>query len=64
MQNLKLFEGGHFTVSKQGQLKNRLSRWSALTRQPIPELDETRLRKGRDVLCWLDQQLSQIEFSL
>jgi adenosylhomocysteine nucleosidase len=54
----------HFTASEQGQLKNRLSRWSALTRQPIPEFDETRLRRGKDVLGWLDQQLSQIEFSL
>jgi adenosylhomocysteine nucleosidase len=63
-QFAELTQRYHFTASEQGQLKNRLSRWSALTRQPIPEFDEARLRKGKDVLGWLDQQLSQIEFSL
>jgi len=63
-QFAELTQRYHFTASEQGQLKNRLSRWSALTRQPIPEFDETRLRKGKDVLRWLDQQLSKIEFSL
>jgi len=53
-----------FTVSEQGQLKNRLSRWAALTHNQIPELDEAQLRKGKDVLCWLDQQINKIEFSL
>ena len=60
----ELIQRYHFTASEQGQLKNRLSRWSALTQQQIPELDETRLRKGKDVLFWLDQQISQIEFFL
>ena len=60
----ELIQRYHFTASEQGQLKSRLSRWSALTQQQIPAFDETRLHKGRDVLCWLDQQLSQIEFSL
>jgi adenosylhomocysteine nucleosidase len=60
----ELIQRYHFTASEQGQLKNRLSRWSALTRQPIPAFDETRLRKGKDILGWLDQQLSKIEFSL
>ena len=63
-QFAELTQRYHFTASEQGQLKNRLSRWSALTQQQIPEFDETRLRKGKDVLCWLDQQLSKIEFSL
>jgi adenosylhomocysteine nucleosidase len=60
----ELVQRYHFTASEQGQLKNRLSRWSALTQQQILEFDEARLHKGRDVLCWLDQQLSQIEFFL
>jgi adenosylhomocysteine nucleosidase len=60
----ELIQRFHFTASEQGQLKNRLSRWTALTRKKIPELDDSQLRKGRDVLVWLDQQLSQIEFSL
>ncbi|MGZ4980037.1 MAG: 5'-methylthioadenosine/S-adenosylhomocysteine nucleosidase family protein [Methylobacter sp.] len=60
----QLIQRYHFTASEQGQLKSRLSRWSVLTQQQIPEFDETQLRKGKDVLCWLDQQLSKIEFSL
>lgn len=60
----QLIQRYHFTVSEQGQLKNRLSRWAALTRDQIPELDETLPRKGKDVLCWLDQQLGQLEFTL
>lgn len=54
----------HFTVSEQGQLKNRLSRWSVLTHQQALELDETRFHKGKDVLFWLDQQISKVEFCL
>ena len=54
----------HFTVSEQGQLKSQLSRWAALTHNQAPEFDETRLHKGKDVLLWLDQQISKIEFSL
>jgi nucleoside phosphorylase len=53
-----------FTVSEQGQLKNQLSRWATLTDKQAPEFDETRLHKGKDVLLWLDQQISKIEFSL
>jgi hypothetical protein len=60
----------HFTINEQGQLKNRLSRWAILTHNAqITEFDgnqfdESRFRKGKDILCWLDQQLSQIEFVL
>ncbi|MGZ8157192.1 MAG: phosphorylase family protein [Methylobacter sp.] len=54
----------HFTVSEQGQLKNQLSRWAVLSPIQAPEFDETQLHKGKDVLCWLDQQLSKIEFCL
>ncbi|HEY8035058.1 MAG TPA: hypothetical protein VIF37_05675 [Methylobacter sp.] len=54
----------HFTVSEQGQLKNQLSRWAALTHNQALEFDETRLHKGKDVLLWLDQQISKIEFCL
>lgn len=60
----QLIQRYHFTASELGQLKNRLSRWAILTNDPLPELNETQLHKGKDVLCWLDQQLSQIEFSL
>ena len=54
----------HFTVSEQGQLKNRLSRWAALTDAAVPEFDETCLHKSKDVLFWLDQQINKIEFRL
>jgi adenosylhomocysteine nucleosidase len=53
-----------FTVSEQGQLKNQLSRWATLTDNQAPEFDEARMPKGKDVLLWLDQQISKIEFSL
>lgn len=54
----------HFTVSEQGQLKNRLSRWAALSHNQALEFDETQPSKAKDVLCWLDQQISKIEFYL
>lgn len=54
----------HFTVSEQGQLKNRLSRWAILTHPQAPEFDENQLHKGKDVLFWLDQQISKITFCL
>lgn len=60
----RLIQRYHFTASEQGQLKNRLSRWELLTGAQIPELDETQLHKGKDVLCWLDQQIDKIEFCL
>jgi len=54
----------HFTTSEQGQLKNRLSRWSVLTHQQALEFDGTRFHQSKDVLFWLDQQISEIEFCL
>lgn len=66
--DFKLFEQltqrYHFTVSEQGQLKSRLSRWAALTQIQVSDLDENRFHKGKEVLSWLDQQLSEIEFFL
>lgn len=60
----QLIKRYHFTSSEQGQLKNRLSRWELLTDTQIHELDEAKLHKGKDVLCWLDQQIDKIEFCL
>lgn len=60
----QLMQGYHFTVSEQGQLKKLLFRWAALTGSQSPEFDELRLGNGKDVLCWLDQQISKIEFCL
>lgn len=60
----QLIQRYHFTVSEQGQLKHLLSRWAALTQTELPELDETRMHKGKDVLCWIEQQISRLEFCL
>lgn len=49
MQELKLFWKDHFTVSEQGQLKNQLSRWAALTAAQAPEFNKDLLPKGKDV---------------
>ncbi len=54
----------HFTASERGQLKNLLSRWNVVTDHLAPEFDERQLHRGKDVLSWLDQQISKIEFSL
>ncbi|MDO9422792.1 MAG: hypothetical protein Q7T40_01195 [Methylobacter sp.] len=60
----QLVQRYHFTVSEQGQLKNQLSRWALLTNAPIPEFDPNSFHKGKDVLFWLNQHISKIEFSL
>lgn len=60
----QLIQRYHFTVSEQGQLKNQLSRWAALTNAQVPEFDKDLLPKGKDVLLWLDQQINRIEFTL
>ena len=60
----QLTQRHHFTVSEQGQLKNQLSRWMALSQNQVLEFDEARFNKGKDVLRWLDQQIGKIEFSL
>lgn len=54
----------HFTVSEQGQLKSRLSRWATLTHGQALEFDEIEFHQGKDILFWLDQQISKVEFSL
>lgn len=60
----RLLREYHFTVSEQGQLKHRLSRWSALTGTEAPEFDNDLPPKAKDVLLWLDRQIDRLEFSL
>ncbi|MGZ5050511.1 MAG: hypothetical protein ACXWF8_05565 [Methylobacter sp.] len=60
----RLLQQYHFTVSEQGQLKHRLSRWSALTGTEAPEFDSDLPPKAKDVLLWLDRQIDKLEFSL
>ncbi len=71
LPELKLFESliqrYHFTSSEQGQLKNQLSRWAALTQPTESDMnpfDENQFHKGKDVLYWLEQQIGKIEFFL
>ncbi|MGZ8954904.1 MAG: phosphorylase family protein [Methylovulum sp.] len=54
----------HFTMSEKMQLKSRLRRWALLTDRQLPELSETQLHKGKDVLRWLDQQINKMDFYL
>jgi nucleoside phosphorylase len=60
----QLIQKYHFTASERGQLKSLLSRWNVVTNYLAPEFDESQLHRGKDVLFWLDQQISKIEFSL
>ncbi len=54
----------HFTASERGQLKDKLSRWNCLTGHQSLEFDEKVMQKGRDVLIWLEQELTKREFYL
>lgn len=60
----QLIQKYHFTASERGQLKNLLSRWDVVTNHLTPEFDESQWHRGKDVLFWLDQQISKIEFCL
>lgn len=54
----------HFTVSEQGQLKSRLSRWAILSHNQALDFDKTEFHQAKDVLYWLDQHIRGIEFVL
>ncbi|MGZ8192912.1 MAG: hypothetical protein ACXWTW_05135 [Methylobacter sp.] len=54
----------HFTANEQLQLKKRLARWEALTPHHKPEFGDVRLQSGKEVLRWLDQQISNSDFYL
>jgi adenosylhomocysteine nucleosidase len=60
----QLLQHYYFTASERMKLNNQLARWTALTRKPIPDFDETRLHKGKDVLNWLDQLIGKTDFYL
>ncbi|MEQ1528172.1 MAG: hypothetical protein ABL925_02570 [Methylococcales bacterium] len=59
-----LIQQFHFTVTEQLQLKHLLARWAVISAQPLPELPLSECRRGKDVLRWLDKQLSQLDFYL
>ncbi|MFZ2169973.1 MAG: hypothetical protein WAW61_10100, partial [Methylococcaceae bacterium] len=60
----QLIQRYYFTASERMKLNNQLTRWAVLTHKPIPDFDETRLHKGKDLLNWLDQLIDKTDFYL
>lgn len=54
----------HFTVSEQVKLKNALLRWDVLMDGKQPEMKESAMHKGKDVLRWLERKMDQVDFKL
>ena len=54
----------HFTVSGQLKLKKLINRWLVLTDGQQPNLSDSRLKSGKQVLSRLEQQIADIEFTL
>lgn len=59
-----LIQRYRFTVNERMQLKNQLSRWNVITNHQSLDLDETGFRSAKDVLNWLDQRITGIDFYL
>lgn len=53
-----------FSVSERIKLRNLLLRYSALTNGKQPEFDPSYLKRGKDVLVKLEQELAAIDFRL
>lgn len=53
-----------FTASERAQLRQQLSRWDCLTGHQNLEIDRAEFHNSKDILNWLEQQISQIEFYL
>ena len=64
LQFEQLIQRYYFTASERMKLNNQLIRWTVLTRKPIPDFDQTRLLKGKDLLNWLDQLIDKTDFYL
>jgi adenosylhomocysteine nucleosidase len=60
----QLIQRYYFTASERMKLNNQLTRWAVLTHKPIPDFDETKLHKGKDMLNWLDQLINKTDFYL
>jgi nucleoside phosphorylase len=56
----QLIQRYHFTSSAQAQLKAQLARWAVLTDNQSLALDEADLHNSRDVVRWLEQQISKV----
>ena len=50
-----------FTVTEQNQLKRLLLRWRVLTDHRPLVFDSAALKKGKDVLRWLERQVNAVE---
>ncbi|MGR8999558.1 MAG: hypothetical protein ACU88J_11000, partial [Gammaproteobacteria bacterium] len=64
LQFEQLIQRYYFTASERMKLNNQLTRWTVLTRKPIPDFDQSRLLKGKDLLNWLDQLIDKTDFYL
>jgi nucleoside phosphorylase len=60
----QLIQHYHFTVSAQTQLKAQLTRWAVLTDNQPLALDTAELHNGKDVLRWIEQQISKVDVFL
>lgn len=61
----QLVRSCRFTVTEQSRLKKLLLTWQVLTDSRPLEIDTALgLRKGKDVLCWLERQIEAVEVTL
>jgi hypothetical protein len=60
----QLSQSYHFTVSAQTQLKAQLTRWAVLTDNQPLALDAAEFHNGKDVLRWIEQQISKVDVFL
>ncbi len=56
----QLIQRYHFTANAKMQLKAQLARWTVLTDNQILPINEQQLHNGKEVLRWLEQQISQL----
>ncbi|MGZ8189460.1 MAG: hypothetical protein ACXWTH_07850 [Methylosarcina sp.] len=54
----------YFTANEQVQLSKQLQRWVSLTGGRDLDFDRSGLRRGGDLLRWLQQQIDNLEFRL
>ena len=60
----QLIQRYHFTASAKMQLKAQLARWAVLTNNQALPIDELQSHNGKEVLKWLEQQISQVAICL
>ncbi len=60
----QLIQRYHFTASAKMQLKAQLARWAVLTDNQALPIHELQSPNGKEVLKWLEQQISQVAIFL